>query len=127
MNKPLKIILITIGIILLLIFSYILGFWSFLNAPVNQVLYGSVDKSCNVDSDCVLKQTTCEVSCACREPVNKDWKHKCFFAFKHPFSTCSLCGTPGYDFEVKCVNNQCERITIFREFDKDLNRLVRIS
>lgn len=112
MKTSLKVTLITVGIVLL-IFLYIFGFLSFLNTPMNNLLYGPVDISCNIDSDCVLKPIGCTVSCACHTPVNKDWNRICPFGYKHLFAYCGTCPSPS-DFEIKCINNKCEQV--FQQF-----------
>ena len=92
-------------IVLLFAVLYVFGVFSFLNAPVNSILYGPVDESCRRDSDCALKQTSCSVSCACPQPVNKNWNHKCFFGYGSIFSFCGPCISR--NTQLQCVNDKC--------------------
>ena len=111
MKKALKVSLAVLGVILLLVFFYLFGFLSFLNTPLNSILYGPVDKSCNVDSDCVLHSTTCEVSCACPVAVNKNWDKICPFGYKHSFVLCEPCLSLRRS-ELKCIDSQCQQVFI---------------
>ena len=107
MKNSLKITIGIMVLILLILFhTFFYGFLSFLNAPLNNLFYGQVDRSCNADSDCVLRSTTCDVSCACPIAVNKNWNHKCWFGYKYPTAVCEVCAFG----EPKCVNNMCELI-----------------
>ena len=107
MKKQIKIVLIALLIVAVLGIAYILGFLSFLNKPLNYIVYGPIDTSCSVDSDCVLRQASCSVRCACGTPVNKNWNIKCPFGYKHPFAVCEVCS---FNYELKCVNNTCKQI-----------------
>jgi len=109
-KKALKVSLMVVGIILLLAFFYPFGFLSFLNAPLNSILYGPIDRSCTIDSDCVL-QTTCEFSCGCPLAVNKNWDTICPFGYKHFFALCEPCLSLSRS-ELKCINNQCQQVFI---------------
>jgi len=107
MIKPIKIALIAVLVILLLVIMHFLGFFSFLNNPFNDIVYGPIDTSCDKDSDCVLRQTTCNVRCACPTAVNKDWNLKCLFGYKHPFAVCEVCS---FNFNLRCIDNTCHQI-----------------
>jgi hypothetical protein len=105
-KKFLKIV-VTIGIIIfLLILSSFYGFLGILNQPINSIIAGNPNKKCNVDSDCVLRATTCS-QCDCGDAVNRNWYTLCPFADKSVIF-CKMCATPNSDFEVKCVNNTCQ-------------------
>jgi len=109
MKKELIIALVIlglIGIVMLLNFLYILAF---LNMPLNYLVVGAPDNSCNEDSDCVLRVTTCS-PCDCGMPVNKEWTKEPFCPFRKPPILCKMCPSPNYDFEIKCVENQCQRV-----------------
>jgi len=107
MKKPIKIALIAVLVIFFLAIAHFLGFLSFLNKPLNNLLYGPVDTSCNADSDCVLRQATCSVRCACPTAVNKNWNLKCPFGYEHPFAVCEVCS---FNFNLRCINNTCQQI-----------------
>ena len=108
MNKKLKIGLtlgiIFVGIILVLLEMNNFGKFYSLNRYFNK----NPDKTCAVDSDCVLKRTTCSY-CDCGDAVNKYWNSFCPFK-KIPMGVmCKMCPSLNRDFEVKCVENQCQR------------------
>jgi hypothetical protein len=107
MNKKLKIGLIVLGVILLLILLNYAGAFS----SLNKYLSGTPDKSCTIDSDCVLKITSCDF-CDCGDAVNKDWTVFCPFRNPPMQVLCKMCASPNHDFEVKCVENQCQRVWI---------------
>lgn len=98
--------LIIIGlIVLVLIYLNSVGSLSFLNQPLNNLIAGSPDKSCNSDSDCVIKTTTCNI-CDCGDAVNKNWHSFCPFLDKS-IVRCKICTFPS-DFGIKCIEGQCQ-------------------
>ena len=105
MNKKVKIGLIILGIILFLILLNYSGELSFMN----NYLSGTPDKTCTIDSDCAIKRTTCGY-CDCGDAVNKDWNVFCPFRDAHLGVLCKMCMSLNYDFEIKCVQNQCQKI-----------------
>jgi len=107
MNKNLKIALIVIGIIIVLVILFFSGIISSLNQPLNNLIAGEPDKSCNSDSDCTLRSTSCHV-CDCGDAVNKDWKSFCPFPI-YEMVYCKMCASEGRDFEIKCIDNQCQK------------------
>lgn len=109
MNKKLKVALIIFGILIVLVFLSFTGFSNVLNNPLNRLIAGTPDKNCNVDSDCALKKTTCGV-CDCGNAVNKDWNRFCPFP-NLEMVYCKMCASPGYDFDIKCVSNQCQKVS----------------
>lgn len=112
MNIIYKIILI---ILVLIVLSFILNSFgaittgSSLNDPLNRLIAGTPDKSCNVDSDCVIKSTRCS-PCDCGDAVNQRWYTYCPFPIAKIGIFCKPCATPGQDFDLKCVNNQCQKV-----------------
>ena len=104
MRKPWIICILLIGVLALLVLSAGLGFLAIFNEPVNYLIYGPLDNSCTTDSDCALKQTSCSVSCACPQPVNKNWNHQCLFGYAHPFAVCKPCAS---QVQVQCFNKRC--------------------
>lgn len=97
-------------VVVIILFYFIIGF-GFLNPTLNRVVSGEVDKSCSVDSDCELKSTTCG-PCDCGDAVNKEWDKFCLFSngFRDVQVMCKICPSPGLNFDVRCVENQCERV-----------------
>jgi hypothetical protein len=106
MDKKLKIGLIILGVILiLLLLNYSGAFFS-----LNKYFTGTPDKTCAVDSDCALKGTTCGY-CNCGDAVNKNWDVSCPFKRNpHIQVLCKMCPSPNIDFDIKCVDNQCQRV-----------------
>jgi len=100
--------LVIIGIIALIVILSSIGNLVLLNQPLNNLIAGSPDKSCNSDSDCVLMKTTCH-PCDCGDAVNKNWHPYCPFP-DNALYECKMCASPNYDFDVKCVESQCQRI-----------------
>lgn len=105
MNKRLKIGLIVLGVIFLLVVLNYLGTLSFMNKN----FVGKPDKTCTADSDCALKPTTCGY-CDCGDAVNKDWNVVCPFKNPPKQVLCKPCPSPNLDFDIKCVENQCQRV-----------------
>jgi len=107
MNQKLKVVLLIFSILIVLVFFNFSGLFSILNNSLNNLIAGNPDKSCNLDYDCVLKKTSCGV-CDCGDAVNKDWNRFCPFP---NFGTvyCKMCASPSYDFDVKCISNQCQK------------------
>ncbi len=105
MDKKIKIGLLALGIILLIAVINYLGVLSFLNNYVS----GTPNKSCMVDTDCVLRSTTCGY-CDCGDAVNKDWNVFCPFRNPPAQVFCKMCPSPNLNFEIKCVENQCQRV-----------------
>jgi hypothetical protein len=112
MNKKLKIALIISGILIVLVFLSFTGFYNLLNSPLNRLIAGTPDKDCNADRDCALKDTNCQ-ACDCGDAVNKDWNKFCPFP-NFEMVYCKMCASLGYDFEIKCVNNRCQKVSINR-------------
>lgn len=77
-------ILIIVGVLVFILILNFIGFLSFLNKPLNTLVAGTPDKSCNDNSDCVIRDTTCEI-CDCGEAVNKKWESFCPFKRKFVF------------------------------------------
>jgi|SRR3989344_3898604 len=100
MGKKLIIILCGIIILVLILLNFS-GAFFFLNDYVN-----TPDKSCNVDTDCMNKVTTCSY-CDCGEAVNKNWKEFCPFPNVPMHLLCKTCQG---DFDLKCVENKCENV-----------------
>lgn len=105
MDKKLKIGLIISGVILFVIVLNYSGIIS----PSNKYSTGTPDKTCTVDSDCALKRTTCGY-CDCGGAVNKDWDIVCLFKNPPKRVLCKPCPSPNLDFDVKCIENQCQRV-----------------
>ncbi|MBS3172707.1 hypothetical protein J4438_03990 [Candidatus Woesearchaeota archaeon] len=105
MNEKIKIITIIILIVCFFFLSNVFGAFSSLNKYVS----GTPDKHCSLDSDCILKDTTCGY-CDCGDTVNEDWDVFCPFRNPPARVKCSVCASPGYNFDIKCVNNQCEKV-----------------
>jgi hypothetical protein len=105
-NKK-KIGVIIVGITIFLVMNYF-GLFS----PINSFINANPDKSCTVDSDCTIKRTTCYY-CDCGGIVNRNWNVFCPFnslpLYMHNLIQCGLCPV---NFEIKCVDNQCEKIIL---------------
>ena len=108
MNKKIKVALILFGILILMVFLSFFGILNILNTPLNSIVAGNPDKNCNVDSDCALKKTRCAI-CDCGDAVNKNWNTFCPFPNLERLY-CKMCASPGYDFDIKCVSNQCQKV-----------------
>ena len=98
------------------------------NPVMNIVLPNKVDKSCNIDSDCVLDIPSLISNCSPCDPygcktysassdsvvaINKDWLPRC--TFKSPENAACLMCIGGIDIEgygVKCINNECKKVRI---------------
>jgi len=104
MDKKIKNILIAGTIIIILVFLNSMGAFGFLNKYIS----GKPDTSCKIDSDCVLKKTTCNY-CDCGSPVNKNWNVFCPFRKSNAQVLCELCPHPSM-FDIKCIVGQCEMI-----------------
>jgi hypothetical protein len=78
-------------------------------SSLNKYFSGVPDKKCTMDSDCVLKDTTCGY-CDCGDAANKDWNVLCLFRNPPMQVLCKTCPSPNHDFEIKCVENQCQRV-----------------
>ena len=102
---------ILIIFVLLIAFNF-LGFLSFLNEPTNKLVAGYPNKKCSSDSDCILRGVTCAI-CDCGDAVNKNWYPFCPFEKKLMGSVvlCKTCPFPKYDFEIKCIKNQCKTVS----------------
>lgn len=114
MNKKLKIVFIVTGIIIFLGILSFIGIFSVMNNSLNSLFAGIPNKSCSVDSDCDLEKTKCN-PCDCGSAVNKDWNRFCPLPDLSVISIyCKGCMALGYDIEVKCLNNQCQTVSINR-------------
>lgn len=100
-NKIILILGIIIGIYL------ILNIINFLTGSVNHII-NNPDKKCNLDSDCELKRTSCG-GCDCGDAVNKNWGRVCLF-FEQHMEFCEMCPSLNLNFEIKCINNECQRV-----------------
>jgi hypothetical protein len=107
-KKNLKIGFIVVGLIVFFAVLNFIGALAILNQPLNSLIAGSPDKRCNVDSDCILRDTICH-TCDCGDAVNKNWYPFCPFLDTAKY-LCKMCASPNYDFEIKCVENQCQRV-----------------
>ncbi|MBW2970707.1 hypothetical protein KY320_00950 [Candidatus Woesearchaeota archaeon] len=105
MKKRIWIGLIVAAIIVILFALNFIGALSYFN----KFFSGAPDKSCITDSDCVLRDTSCGY-CDCGDAVNKDWHVFCPFKRPKMRVMCEMCPAEGYNFDIKCVNNQCQRI-----------------
>jgi hypothetical protein len=111
MNKKIKIIVIIIGVILLLTILSFIGIFSEINKNLNKWIAGTPDKSCNIDSDCVIKKTTCG-PCDCGDVVNKNWKRFCPLPDLQMIQVhCADCEPIDF-WDIKCIDNQCQRLPL---------------
>ena len=101
-------VVVLVIVILIFILNYFYGALAFLNEPLNDIISGSPNKSCNDDSDCVLRKTICH-QCDCGDTVNKNWYTFCPFVDKS-IDLCKMCASLHSDFEVKCINNLCQKV-----------------
>jgi len=103
MKKQTK-ILIIIGILLLIypVLNYF-GAFSFLNQPLNKIVAGEPDKTCNQDTDCRVTWPICG-SCEC-DVVNQEWRKYC--PFRPLYYTLCLCPIIENNLTIKCIENQC--------------------
>jgi len=104
----LKIGLIIIGLIILVAVLNYIGVLVVLNEPLNTLVAGSPNKNCNVDSDCVVRGTSCH-PCDCGDAVNKNWYPSCPFPDTSKYF-CKMCESPVNDFQVKCIENRCQKV-----------------
>ncbi len=93
-------------IIVLVLILCIISVLALQNLPLNSLISGSPYKGCNVDSDCVLKVTTCH-ACSCKDAVNKEWKLRCLI--KSADVSCKPCASSD-QLDVKCIKNQCQKV-----------------
>lgn len=107
MKKNYLIIIIAIfAIIIIAVLAVNLsGLWPFLNGPINHIVAGTPDKSCQIDSDCQIKPTQCGYCGDCGDAINKNWQQYC--PFKNHYSTilCETCPP----WQVKCIEGQCQK------------------
>ncbi|HLC73526.1 MAG TPA: hypothetical protein VJH20_02725 [Candidatus Nanoarchaeia archaeon] len=106
--KKLSIILIIMVVIVILLYAF--AFPYSINQTLNSNIAGKPDKNCNIDSDCTLKQIGCR-PCECFDVVNIEWNSFC--PLKNPGIArfqCKMCASEGIDFDVKCVENQCQKV-----------------
>lgn len=102
-------ILIILVVISYIIFDLIVSPHSF-NQTLNKLVRGNPNKGCSVDQDCSLKQISC-LPCVCFDVVNDKWDSFCplknsgWLRFQ-----CKVCPSEGINFDVKCVENQCQRV-----------------
>ena len=89
---------ILMGVIILVVIM-IATFW--LLQPNNP------NTSCQQDSDCVLRQTSCQ-PCDCGSPVNKNWKPFCPTGTTPPGVICGPCQDP-QQIQIRCIQNQCRQ------------------
>lgn len=103
-----KTLLIIVGIIILLYFLNSLGFLKNFNRPINNLIAGKPDFSCQVDQDCKLDNIDCG-PCRCPQAVNKNWEKFCPFKSTRVLQNiyCEPC--PPNPKELECVNNQCQK------------------
>lgn len=107
MNRKLKVVFIILGIVIVLVLLILFDVLSSLNTPINEFIAGTPDKSCNIDSDCTLKETTCEL-CDCGDVVNQNWERFCPFVSLKKVQ-CKICASLTNDFDIKCVDNLCQK------------------
>jgi hypothetical protein len=100
MNK--RIILTGVIIIITLVVLYYIGLFSILNNPLNNLVAGEPDRTCSVDSDCVVKTIQCSSTCD-KEAVNVEWSKFCPFK-ENVFIAISGCSGP---IDAKCVEGIC--------------------
>lgn len=108
MKKKLIIALVILGLIIILLLNF-LSVLAFLNVPLNRLVIGTPDRGCNEDADCDFRIISCG-PCDCGAPVNKEWTKEPFCPFRNPLILCKMCPSPNYDFEIKCVENQCQKV-----------------
>jgi hypothetical protein len=100
MNK--KVIYVGVIVIILAVLYYF-GLFSFLNDTLNRLVAGEPDKTCSVDSDCIMKQIDCSRSTCDKEAVNVKWNNFCPFR-KRMFEAISGCGG---SINAKCIEGIC--------------------
>jgi len=109
-----KILIIIIAVIIIAVFAVNLtGFWPFLNRPINYLVAGAPDKSCQADSDCKIKPTQCGYCGDCGDAVNKNWQQYCPFKSHYFIVYCKTC--PPYF--ARCVEGQCQKYIKKQIFD----------
>ena len=104
-----KIIIIILTTLALLYLVNALGYLHQFNQPLNQLVAGQINKSCELDTECVLETIDCG-SCRCATPVNKNWQKFCPFKDQQFVNHyCAACRDSGYG-EPKCINHECREI-----------------
>jgi len=108
MKKAHTISIVAVILVLAILILNYFGVMSFSNNMLNGIVSGSPDRSCSVDSDCIIKHTSCG-PCDCGMAVNKDWNVFCPFKEKNILRfKCKMCMS-NEDFQVQCINNLCEQ------------------
>jgi hypothetical protein len=107
--------LLILGIIVIITILNFIGNLARLNQPLNKLIVGNADKSCNSESDCVIRKTTC-LPCDCGDAVNKNWHTYCPFSYNAKY-LCKMCASQNYDFYIKCIEGQCQRVWTSIEYD----------
>lgn len=120
-----KKVFISIFILAIFVLNFI-GVLYFLNPVINKIFPDIPDKSCQIDSDCILAIPSKLSECSLCDPygckfysaelnevvaINKDWKPRCLFS--EPKNViCLMCigGIEQKDYEAKCVNNRCVKV-----------------
>ncbi len=114
MKKVLLISGIIFVVLVLLIISIFQGAFFPVNKYLEYSFAGEPDKTCVTDSDCSFKSTRCPQSCSCgdeTEAVNKKWGGV-WCPFPSPPMFCGICDVIKFRLEVRCIENQCQRVEL---------------
>jgi len=114
---------IGIGVVaVILLLAYVIGFFSLLNQPINQLVNGKPDTSCNADEECVYKSTRCS-SCNCGGglPVNVNTPSAFCPFWEGGFR--KLCDCYDYLEPPVCVDRTCKRPETKEELIRSCERV----
>jgi hypothetical protein len=100
MNKII-ILVISVLVITSLFLLYVFGDDLF-NEPLNKWVAGEPDKTCEVNSDCVLREVDCSVCGFPKYAVNKNWEPFCLFPTSE--ALCDIFLQPD---DVACTDGMC--------------------
>jgi hypothetical protein len=102
MEKKTLVWIISIVLLVLIAGFFVITMPDEINNILNKIFAGEPDKTCNVDSDCVIKVTNC-ATCGCGEAVNKNWHSFCPLPLNYVVM-CKMC----VQKQARCIENKCE-------------------
>lgn len=104
-----SIIKISISIVVITIILGYSGLFGSLNKPLNSIVAGTPDKSCNVAADCTYKFINCTNNSCKKDAVNVNWNTFCPLPSSKTASS-PICLPGGNNKGLECVEGQCQRI-----------------